>query len=693
MSAFAAALPIVASCAEAFRPPRLVRVSDGAARALMIRQPGGYSGPWSASEAPYMAEPMDMLASRQHQAVCFVGPSRSGKTMGLVDGAMAHFICHDSGDALILQMTQEKAREFSKTRIDRMIRHSPEVRSRMSMRRHDDNTHDKLTRSGMWIKIGWPSATQLSGSDYRYVLITDYDRMPDNIDGEGSGFVLSLKRTQTYMSRGMCLVESSPGRDYEDPHWRPETPHEPPPVTGVLGIYANSDRRRWYWQCFDCRSYFEAAPGLSLFATLPDEAELMEIVRAENLGRLAQQHAKVCCPHCGSQIEHQHKHELNSVETARWVPEGQTVDADGNLVGEARVSSIAGFWLGGVAAAYQSWESIILGHLQGLREYVMSGSDRTLKSKINTDQAMPYIPRGLIESTGDQAESRQVALERFHVPDWARFLLCSVDVQGGTRARFVVQVHAIGVDMQSAIVDRYDITESPRGENIRIDPASYPEDWEALTHRVINATYRIDEDRELQVYHTTVDYGGEDGVSVNAAAWRQRLRREGMANRVTLSKGDGALKEMVQQSNARDRRGKAMKDVPLLLFSADKFKDLIAASMRRRDPGPAYMHFPRWLKQWFFDELRAEVRQPNGKWKKIRARNESLDCWAMIWAQAYYLGPADPRRPFNWSNPPPWALPLDGGNSHVVSPGERRLAQTSRPVVASSKPKASGYIL
>ena len=641
-----------------------------------------------------MVEPMDMLASRFHEAVCFVGPARSGKTMGLLDGSLANFICHDPGDTLIVQMTQEKAREYSKTRIDRMIRHSPEIRSRMSLRGHDDNTHDKLTRHGMWIKIGWPSGTQVASSDYRYVFITDYDRIPDNIDGEGALFGLAVKRIQTFLSRGMCMAESSPGRDYEDPHWRPETAHEAPPVSGILGIYNRGDRRRWYWRCLDCRTYFEAAPGLKLFSTLPDETSLLDVVRSENLQKMAQRHALVCCPHCGSQIAQEHKHELNDIRVAMWLADGQSVDSDGNVSGDYPQSSIASYWLGGVAAAYQRGDSIILRYLQGLREYALSGSDLSLKTTINTDQAMPYLPRHLAESTGDHAESRTESLERYYVPDWARFLICAVDVQGGTRSRFVVQVHAIGVDMESAIVDRYDISESPRGRDIRIDPASYPEDWDALTERVINATYKIDGERELQVYRTIVDYGGEDGVSANAAAWRQRLRAAGLANRVTLYKGDGNQKEIIQKSNARDKNGRKMLDVPLLLVSPDKFKDMIAASLRRKEPGPTYMHFPSWLRQWFFDELRAEVRQANGKWKKIRARNEALDLWAMIWAEAWALGPADTRRAFDWHKAPAWALPLDGGNSHVVSRGERILAQTSmrQKPAGSAKPKPSGYI-
>ena len=65
---FATTAPIIKAAAHAFRPPKLTSVSQGAADTLMIRQPGGFSGPWSPDETPYMIEPMDMLASRNHEA-------------------------------------------------------------------------------------------------------------------------------------------------------------------------------------------------------------------------------------------------------------------------------------------------------------------------------------------------------------------------------------------------------------------------------------------------------------------------------------------------------------------------------------------------------------------------------------------------------------------------------------------------
>lgn len=685
--AFASSRPYFEAAASAFEPPQHIKVSDGAANALVIRQPGGYSGPWSATETPYMVEPMNMLSSRNHEAVCFVGAARSGKTLGLLDGWFAHAVVYDPGDMLVVQMTQDKAREYSKVRVDRAIRHSPLIRERMSAQGHDDNTHDKLTKSGMWLKIGWPSATQLASSDYRYVALTDYDRMPDNVDGEGAPFGLALKRTQTFLSRGMCMVESSPGRDYEDPHWSGSTLHEAPPASGILGIYNRSDRRRWYWQCPDCSEYFEAAPGLALFATLPPEAELLEIVRTADLGALAKQHAHVCCPHCGSQIASKWKPHLNRIETARWVPDGMTVDTGGNLQGVYPSSSIAGFWLGGVAATYQSWSSILQRYLQGLREYVLSGSDLSLKTTTNTDQAMPYLPRHLAEDAATSGFRRVEDIPRYMVPEWARFLVAAVDVQAGRRSGFVVQVHAIGPDLEQAIVDRYNITTSDTAER-QLDPGSYPEDWDVLTDKVVKATYKVGEDRELRIFAVGVDTGGEKGVTPQAYAWHQRLRKQGLGEHVYLLKGVGGKPRYpVTATQGRDARGRKVPSVRLYSVQTDAFKDRIEASMRRTLPGPNYMHFPSWLPSSFFDELKSEVRGRDGKWRAVssHAHNEAFDLWVYVLAVCYILGPANPQRAFDWINSPHWALPLDD-NSHVMTREQRRAMKAAIVVPESPRP-------
>jgi phage terminase large subunit GpA-like protein len=671
---YASPFPILRDSSHAFRPPKRVSVSQGAADILRISHAGGYSGPWSAEEAPYMVEPMDMLASRKHEVVCFVGPARTGKTMGLIDGWMSHNVANDPGAMLVVQMTQTKAREYSKTRVDQAIKNSPALNELLSIRGHDDNTHDKLFKNGMWLKIGWPSESQLSSSDYRYVAWTDYDRAPDDIDGGGSGYLLLLKRIQTYLSRGMAMFESSPGRDYDDAYWEPSSPHEFPPVSGVGGIYNNSDRRRWYWQCFDCSEYFEAKPGLELFATLPKENELLDMVRTADLSEMSKKHSLVCCPNCGSQIAQSHKPELNSIKTARWLGEGQTITRDREITGDYIQSNIAGYCLGGVAAAYQKWDNLILRELQGLREYVVSGSDQTLKTTRNTDQGLAYLPIYLKEDKTQNAEDRiDHKLDRYHVPDWARVLIATVDVQGGVESNFVCEVRAFGVSRESCLVDRFSLRNTERGgKTVRVDPAAYIEDWDLLTDRLVNATYKTSTDKELRVYRTGVDTGGEKGVTPNAYAWFKKLRAAGLSDRVYLVKGGNHKQEKpVVKSYARDSRGRRMREVPIYLIATNYFKDIVANSMRRDVPGPGYFHPSAWLPAGYFKELRAETRGVDGKWKNLkRAANEAFDCWCYAEAIMDDLGFGANGRE-SWEKPPMWALPMLDGNTQMVDKEER----------------------
>jgi phage terminase large subunit GpA-like protein len=688
------ALHDITSPFAAFRPPKRVTVAQGAAESLYIRQPGGYTGFWSADETPYMVEPMNELASRIHEAVCFAGPARSGKTMALLDAWLAHCATCDPGDMLMVQMTQDKAREFSKTRIDRAIRYSPVLAALMSSRSNDDNTHDKLFKNGMWLKIAWPTVSQLSSSDYRYVALTDYDRMPDDVDGEGSAFQLGLKRTTTFLSRGMCSVESSPGRPVIDPKWKPATEHEAPPVGGILGIYNRSDRRRWYWQCPDCSDYFEAKPGLALF-NLPSDDILLEMVRTADIDELAKQYSNIVCPCCGVVIDKTNKHTMN--KGGKWVGDGQTIDSNGVVHGKIMSSSIAGYWLGGVAAAYQSWQSLVARYLQGLREYALSGSELTLQVTANTDQGIPYTSRLLLESVqnaGDPYSRREKLLSRFIVPPEARFLVAAVDVQGGSNARFVVQVHAVGPHMEQWLVDRFNIELSERegmgSEFAPLDPASYQEDWETLTKLVVNATYRLEEDgRELRIKMIAVDTGGEHkkkgvGVSEKAYKWYRGLRAKGLHGRVMLVKGASTPKAPLFRQTMVGAQIKGQEgDIPLFMINTNILKDQVSTSLKRQLPGPGYMHFPDWLATSFYDELAAEVRNTNGTWMQVKKRNEAFDLSGYVRAVCLRLG-VD--KITDWDHPPTWAATLDK-NSDVITADQRRQVQSESSAKPASRAK------
>ncbi|WP_189960595.1 phage terminase large subunit family protein, partial [Escherichia coli] len=607
------------------RAPRRMRVADAVAQYMRVPLGAGNSVPWDPLVAPYVIEPMNCLVSREYDAVIFVGPARTGKTIGLIDGWVIYNVICDPADMLIIQMTEEKAREHSKKRLARTFRVSPEVVSRLSPNKNDNNVYDRTFLAGNYLKIGWPSVNIMSSSDYKCVALTDYDRFPEDIDGEGDAFSLASKRTTTFMSSGMTLVESSPGRDVKDVKWRRTSPHEAPPTTGILSLYNRGDRRRWYWPCPYCGEYFQ--PCGDVVAGFRDIADPV----------LASEAAYIQCPSCSGRIMPEQKRELNG--RGVWLRDGESINADGSRYGDPRRSRIASFWMEGPAAAYQTLSQLVYKLLTAEQEYETTGSEETLKTVINTDWGLPYLPRASMEQRKSELlEQRAEPVPSRSVPDGVNFLVATVDVQAGRHRRFVVQVTGYGSRGERWIIDRYNITQSLRGdsdgESQRIDPASYPEDWDVLLTDVFHKSWPLasDPSQQMRLMAMAVDSGGEDGVTDNAYKFWRRCRRDGLGKRIYLFKGDSIRRAKLitrtfpDNTGRTGRRAQAAGDVPLWLLQTDALKDRVNNALWRDSPGPGYVHFPDWLGSWFYDELTYEERSSDGKWSKPgRGANEAFD--------------------------------------------------------------------
>ncbi|EFN5767273.1 TPA: phage terminase large subunit family protein [Escherichia coli] len=633
------------------RAPRRMRVADAVAQYMRVPMGAGNSVPWDPLVAPYVIEPMNCLASREYDAVIFVGPARTGKTIGLIDGWVIYNVICDPADMLIIQMTEEKAREHSKKRLARTFRVSPEVVSRLSPNKNDNNVYDRTFLAGNYLKIGWPSVNIMSSSDYKCVALTDYDRFPEDIDGEGDAFSLASKRTTTFMSSGMTLVESSPGRDVKDVKWRRTSPHEAPPTTGILSLYNRGDRRRWYWPCPHCGEYFQ--PCGDVVAGFRDIADPV----------LASEAAYIQCPSCSGRIMPEHKRELNG--RGVWLRDGESINADGSRYGDPRRSRIASFWMEGPAAAYQTLSQLVYKLLTAEQEYETTGSEETLRAVINTDWGLPYLPRASMEQRKSELlEQRAEPVPSRSVPDGVNFLVATVDVQAGRHRRFVVQVTGYGSRGERWIIDRYNITQSLRGdsdgESQRIDPASYPEDWDVLLTDVFHKSWPLasDPSQQMRLMAMAVDSGGEDGVTDNAYKFWRRCRRDGLGKRIYLFKGDSIRRAKLitrtfpDNTGRTGRRAQAAGDVPLWLLQTDALKDRVNNALWRDSPGPGYVHFPDWLGSWFYDELTYEERSSDGKWSKPgRGANEAFDL--MVYAEALVI--LHGYEKIRWPDAPEWA--------------------------------------
>ncbi len=635
--------------AQVFKPPNRMTVSKSCEENMYISS-GGYNGLWSSKITPYMIEPMNKIPSRMVSVVIFAGCARSGKTNALVDGGITYGICNDTADMLVVHITESTGRRFAKMRVNRMIQNSPNIKANLSTNRNDDNILTKQFKNGTTLQIAYPSPSQLAAAEFKYVLMTDVDRYDDDAGGEGSIFEQAKKRTQTYLSAGTTVAESSPGRDFTDISWTPKTKHEAPPVNGILGLYNTGDRRLWCWSCPHCGEEIIHRPGTELF-NLPKREDLIPMIAEHGADALAEKFNMIFCPSCGGGIEHELKYELNS--TGYWKPENENYNR------------VASYWLSGVCASFQTWLSLLENYFKALLHLEKTGEEGKLKATLNVDWGVPYIPLAAenVLSARD-LEQRAEDIDEKVCYQGVRYLIATVDVQ---KRRFVVQVQGFGVGNESWIVDRFNIRNSARkdGDGFKpVDPVSHLEDWDLLIDQVMNKRYRLETGGgSMGIVMTACDSAGSDGVTENAYKFWKSLKDKRQHKKFNLVKGVRTRtahyicnKTYPDKSSRAARRAAVTNVIPLWLLNTTYLKDSVTSNLKRKEPGPDYVHFPSWLPSTFYDELTAEYRDEKG-WNKIKTnyRNETFDLMCYAKAVQRILLDGTWKNSINWEAPPPWA--------------------------------------
>lgn len=564
---------------------------------------------------------------------------------------LSHTVVCDPMDMILYQTSQATARDFSKRRVDRLHRNTPAVGERLMSGGDSDNVFDKHYRSGVMFTLSWPSINELSGRPVGRVALTDYDRMPQNVDREGSPFSLARQRTKTYRSAGKTYVESSPGFVVTDSKWLRRTPHEAPPCEGILSLFNQGDRRRWYWKCPHCRHWFE--PGFELMRW-PDSEDVMECA----------EQAHLVCPHCLGAVTADHRYELNL--KGRWVKDGQRLTFDDKLEGTAFRSDIASFWLKGPAAAFAKWSDLVSRYLLAEQEFARTGSQEALQSAVNTDHGEPYYLRGNErERLPEDLKNTALALDDdVTVPENVRFLLACADVQ---KNRFCVQVFGVapaadGFDV--ICIDRIDIIKSKRkdedGDALWVKPATHVEDWWLLKEQVLDKVYPLsDGSGVMGIKMMACDSGGRDGVTANAYSFYRQLRDkgDGAHKRFMLIKGDGnpaapRVRVSYPDSATKDRKAGARGEIPVLMINGNILKDKLNGMLDARMGDGAFL-LADYLPDEVFVEMTVERRTPKG-WEKpkgSRVRNEAWDLATYSLALCAHLRVESIR----WDQPPVWA--------------------------------------
>jgi phage terminase large subunit GpA-like protein len=655
------AISIRRDVAPLLKPPQRLSVSDACEDFVWVHTPGGFSGAWETPK--YMKRPMNLISGREYQGIVFIGPAQSAKTFALVECAMAYNIMHMHADMSIIQTTEKVAGEFSNTRVERLFRHSRGLKELLVR----NNVFDKSFKAGHAIYIGHPTVAALSGKTLKVVVLTDYDRMPPDLGGEGTAWQLAFNRIKAFKSRGKCIAESSPKGRCDDPKAKILSSHHYPAARGITSLYHQGTMEQWYWPCPHCEEFFQCRATLDpSYVYIPDCGGDLKAA-SEQSGLICQN------PDCKKVIDlHTHKTEMNSL--GEWVGFGQEIDKHGVIRGDLVNSDTASFGLAGWAAQFQGPRQLILKYLQAMKEYEESDDDTELMTVCNTQlgttlQSVKMDKANLKDDIQNRAKNSEE--QKMWVPEEVRYLKASIDVQGGAlgKKRFVVQVVGEGVKGEKWLIDRFNIRKTSgrqddEGNDAWIEPGSYPEDWDEIGKQVMDKVYPLVSGKGfMPIKVTGCDQGGEEGVSDNAYKYYRKIKLEGKARKFLLLKGGSSVGAEIfkitnpNNSKRKDRKAKVFGDIPLAILNTDKLKDITYNRLGREAEGPGFIHFPAWLGEWFFDELTYEERDVKGHWfKPGKGNNEAFDLLGYDHALTIHLK-AD--KTTFWDMPPPWAKEQD----------------------------------
>ncbi|MFY0619031.1 MAG: phage terminase large subunit family protein [Shimia sp.] len=636
----------------ALRPAKQMTVTE-AAEAYMQVKVGDQWQKFRRDVTPYMVEPTDMIASRAYRSLVFCGPSQSGKTQ-MLQAAMNWAITCNPGRVALFQMTRDAAQEFEKNKLSPMVRNSPELRARQAKGRGADTIYQKLFTGGTQLSLDWPTITKLSSATIRMVLGTDYDHFPESIEGEGDAHTLMRARTRSFMSRGMVVVESSPGAPVIDEDWKPATPHDCPPVRyGVLSLYPEGTRGRWYWPCPHCAEPFEPTFKRLRYPASADPVEAGEA-------------AEMLCPHCGCLFGHHLKRELNGA--GEWLHETAAGGVASLASGDVRRTDRLSYWLDGAAAAFASWSELVTQELQAQAQFDKTGDEEALKTAANTGRAQPYLPRGVtsenevtLQGLKDKAEG--VETPKGVAPAWTRYITVSVDTQGTS---WDVGVTAWGGNGRHQPIDRFEVIAPPEGaprdaEDRSVKPFEIAEDWEALAP-LANRVWPVEGTAfGLRAASIGVDLHGGGSTTENAYRFYRGRRSAGQDELWFLTRGHGGkhqdriwLKAPERVSKQSGRRRRVAKDIEILNMATDRLKDAVSTSLIMVEDGQNKCLIPMWMPEPKLVELTAERRGEKG-WEKRpgMVRNESLD--HLVQARALHLNLGGEK--IDWDRPPKVARP------------------------------------
>jgi phage terminase large subunit GpA-like protein len=583
------AFSIFKKAINAVIPAGALTVSDWADQyRVLSAEASAEPGRWRTSRVPYAKRWMDVCSDPYVWKVVLMTSSQVAKSETL-NNAIGYSIHHDPCPILLIQPTVDRMKDYSKKRIAPMIRDTPALSAVVSDDKSRDGDNTTLSKGfvgGHLLMAGANAASALASNPIRKVFADEVDRYPRDVDNEGDPLSLAEVRTTTFTNRLMVITST-------------------PTIKGMSRIeeeFEHGSKEQFHVPCPEC--------GELQVLKFPNL-----VYEADDAGNVTSVH--YACEINGCAIEPHRK--LEMLDRGEWIAEFPDRD-------------IKSFHINALYSVWLDWKTLAERFIKAKNE-AKKGKPELLKTFVNTMLGECWdTAREGSDITG--LEERQ---EEYNaaVPLGVLVLTAGVDVQPD---RLECEIVGWGIGEESWSINYWVLWGNTSQQQV----------WSELLS-VLTQNFECEREdatgtrliRSLDA--ACIDSGGHNTQNVYEFTKRHRGRtflaikglstrgKEAIVKRPTIIKGGATLYGI----------------------GTDLIKDKMFNQFKVADPGEGYCHFPAGYDKEFFDQLTAERRvrkikkfdknDPHGysQWmyKKIRSRNEALDCRVYAIAALEHLNP------------------------------------------------------
>lgn len=530
-------------------------------------------GPFRWERAPYQKEILDVAGDPRIERVVVMSSAQVGKTSLLLNVA-GYYIANDPSPTMIVMPDKASAESLSQTKLEPIIDASPALKSRIAAKSKRDGGNRKLEKVFTGGYVVLVSAKSAHSLRSRSVRVL----LLDEVDAYESvlgdeGSPIKIAEARTSNFPNRKIILTST-----------------PTIKDFSTIereFLAGDQRHFHVPCPLCGVYQELRWG---------GRETTYGIKWDDENPRT---ARYRCESCAGDIKDSHR--LQMMLKGRWV-----VANPGGFHPSFHISSLYSVWV--------SWESLVKEWLE-INKY-----PEKIPSFFNLKLGLPY------EDKSNQIEQGELT-DRCHeydaqVPTGVGVITAGVDVQ---HSWIEVGVWGHGANEEMWLLDTYQL----------IGETSQNEVWEQLAD-ALKTKYTTVSGKLVGIQTTAIDSGDQTELVIRNVS---NLRSKGLTIFPTKGfDGSRAVFEWSRYKNAGKPR--------LGIVGVSQAKGILYQRLKHvKTVGPGYIHFPASVHPEVLDQINSERKitvydkgnVPKTFWKKLRERNEQLDCLVYAYAAFHSL--------------------------------------------------------